>query len=293
MALLRPMVMQAVTGDPDITYPASEFRASLMGAMFSREGVYDLRGGHLKVTQRSAGANMTVEVAPGRAAIQGDDTSDQGIYVVANTTPYSVAVPAAPASGSRTHRVIARIRDKSANASWNVYDWVPELLADTGTGLRAEPPSAITLATVTVPAGAGSITNAMISDAPRKRASVGTAAIDGAMGAFYEGFSANDATRPVRWSVNPDGWVQLSGFLRWVEINATYAAWTQQTMGGTPLNDPAIKPPGIRDFVGASSEGPVHYAVFPDGRIHFRYPYSITLRTNNSWFSFDGCFYRI
>jgi len=294
MALLRPAWMQAVTGDPDIPFSAADDRAAVLAAMFSREGVFDLRGGHLKVTQRAAGANMTVDVAPGRAAIQGDDLSDQGTYVVTNTTPYSLAVPAPPASGSRTHRVVAQVRDRSANANYaaGTYDWVPMLLADTGTGLKDEPPSAITLATVTVPSGAGSIVNSMIDDTPRKRASVGTAAVDGLFGALYAGFIASDTTRPLRWSVNPDGWVQLSGWVRWNEQNTFVQAGEQRTMGGTPLNDPAVKPPGIRDFPGTSVFGCVHYAVFPNGTIYFRFPNAITL-TTASWFSFDGCFYRI
>jgi hypothetical protein len=294
VALLKPAVLQPVSGDTAIPYSAQDFRATLLSAMFSREGVYDLRGGHLKVAQRALGANMTVEVAAGRAAIQGDDASDQGMYAVTNTTAYSLAVPAPPGSGSRTHRVVAQLRDRSANAAYaaNTYDWLPMLLPDTGTGVPAEPASAITLSTVTVPAGAGSIVNSMISDA-RKRASVGTAAVDGLMGAFYSGYSPNDATRPCRWSVNPDGWVQLSGFLRWVEIPTTVPAGEQRTMGGTPLADPAVKPPGIRDFVGASIFGPVHYAVYPDGRIYHRFQQAVTYQTNGSWFSFDGCFYRI
>lgn len=293
MALLKPAFMQAVSGDTDVSYSAQDFRASVLGAMFSREGVYDLRGGHLKVSQRLAGANMTVEVASGRAAIQGDDASDQGMYAVTNTTAYSLAVPAPPASGSRTHRIVAQLRDRSANASYapNTYDWRPELLADTGTGLKVEPPSAITLATVTVPSGAGSITTTMISDA-RKRASVGTAAVDGLWGALYTGFIASDATRPLRWSVNPDGWVQLSGWVRWNLGNTVVPAGEQRTMGGTPLNDPAVKPPGIRDFPGASVFGCPHYAVFPNGTLYFRFPGQVTL-TTSSWFSFDGCFYRI
>lgn len=293
MALLKPALMQAVSGDTAISYSAQDFRATLLSAMFSREGVYDLRGGHLKVTQRALGANMTVDIATGRAAIQGDDLSDQGMYAVTNTTTYNLAVPAPPASGTRTHRVVAQLRDRLANASYapNTYDWLPMLLADTGTGVPAEPPSAITLATIAVPAGAGSITTAMISDA-RKRASVGTAAVDGLFGALYEGFIASDATRPLRWSVNPDGWVQLSGWVRWNLGNTVVPAGEQRTMGGTPLNDPAVKPPGIRDFPGASVFGACHYAVFSTGTLYFRFPGSVTL-TTSSWFSFDGCFYRI
>lgn len=294
MALLKPGFMQAVSGDTDVAYTAADFRSSLSAAVFSREGVFDLRGGHLKVTQRGAGANMSVDVAPGRAAVMGDDISDQGTYVVTNTTPYNLPIPAAPASGTRLHRIIAQVRDRSANASYgvNTYDWIPQVLADTGSGLRAEPPSAITLAVVAVSAGAGSVVNSMIDDSYRKRASVGTPAVDGLMAALYTGFVASDSTRPLRWSVNPDGWVQLSGWCRWNLANTTVPAGEQRTMGGTPLADVAVKPPGIRDFPGATVFGATHYAVYPNGTLYFRFPTAVTL-TSSSWFSFDGCFYRI
>lgn len=293
MALLTPAWMQATPGDTDVEYSASADRAAVLGAMFSREGVFDPRGGQMAVTQRAAGANFTVDVAAGRAAILGDDISDQGTYVVTNTTTYSVTIPAPPASGTRTHRIIARVRDHSADASWaaNTYDWRPDIVPDTGTGLQPEPDSAITLATVAVPAGAGSVTNAMITDL-RQRATVGSTAIDGSFGALYEGFIAADPTRPLRWSVNPDGWVQLSGWCRWNLGNTVVPAGEQRTMGGTPLNDPAIKPPGIRDFPGATVFGAVHYAVFPTGTLYFRLQSAVTL-TTAAWFSFDGCFYRI
>ena len=111
-------------------------------------------------------------------------------------------------------------------------------------------------------------------------------------GALYEGFIQSDATRPLRWSVNPDGWVQLSGWVRWNLGATTVPAGEQRTMGGTPLADAAVKPPGIRDFPGASVFGAPHYAIFPSGTLYFRFPGSVTL-TTSSWFSFDGCFYRI
>ena len=198
----------------------------------------------------------------------------------------------APASGTRTHRVIARIKDKKHNGIWTVYDWAIEVLQDTGSGIPALPNSAISLALVTIAAGQTSITNGNIAD-DRVPWSVGTKAIEGAFGALYAGFSASDASRPLRWSVNPDGWVQLSGWVRWNESNAVVPAGEQRTMGGTPLNDPAIKPPGIRDFPGASVFGPVHYAVYPTGTIYFRFQNSVTLTNPGTWFSFDGCFYRL
>lgn len=286
--------VQALSGDTPIEYSAALDRAAVLGSMFSREGVHDLRGGHLKVTQRTAGPNMQVEVAIGRAAVFGDDISDQGTYIITNTTPAFVTIPAAPGSGVRIHRIIARVRDRSANGAWaaNTYNWIPDIVADTGAGLQPEPPSAITLAYVTVATGATSVVNSMIEDR-RKRNSVGTAEVTGAMGALYTGFSASDSTRPLRWQVNPDGWVQLSGWCRWNTTNASVAPGEQRTFGGTPLDDPAVKPPGIRDFPGTSVFGAIHYAVYPTGTLYFRLQQGVTLVSPGSWFSFDGCFYKL
>ena len=291
MALQTPLYMQPATGDPAIQYTAQQDRAGLLGMTFSREGVHDLRGGHLKVTQRAAGANFTVDVAAGRCAIQGDDISDQGMYICNSTTVVSVTVPAKPASGSRTHRVVARIRDKLSNGTWSQYDWSIELLADTGSGTPVLPNSAITLATITVTSATVSITNGNIFDG-RTRASTGTAAVEGTF-ALYTGFVQEDVGRPLRWSVNPDGWVQLSGFVRWTDATTNYPAKVQQPLGGTGITDAAAKPPGLRDFPGPSDNGPVHYMINSSGALHFRFQQAITLTNNSSWFSFDGCFYRI
>ena len=297
MAMLKPAWMQANTGDTAIEYTAQDDRR-LLRAIFSREGVRDKLGGDLKVSQRGAGANFSVDVAAGECAIYGDDVSDQGAYQCASTAIENRAVFSdgaaitAPATGSRVHRVVARIKDKKHNGLWTVYDWAIEILQDTGTGTPAIPNSAIGLGRITIAAGQASITNANITD-DRGPSSVGTPAIQGNFGALYAGFSANDATRPLRWQVNPDGWVMLSGFVRWIEPNTTVAALEQRTMGGTPLNDSLVKPAGFRDFPGTSSHGPTHYAVDGSGTVYFRFQNQITLTQNVSWFSFDGCFYRL
>lgn len=149
-------------GDPEIDYAANETR-QLTAALVGGQGVV---GGHdLKVVQRGAGANMSVDVNSGHAVVTGDDTAGQGSYVIYNDTDgFNVTVPAAPGSGTRLHRVVAQIRDKRANGAWSTYDWTPLLLADTGGGTPAEPASALTLATVSVAAGQASVTNANIND---------------------------------------------------------------------------------------------------------------------------------
>lgn len=302
MALLRPLYMEAAEGDPPIAYTAQMDRSGLLASVFSREGVLDKDGGHLRVTQRALGAAMSVDIAAGWCAITGDDVSDQGVYVCTTTTPYSLAIPAPPATGTRRHRIVAQVRDKLANASWGVYDWVPALVPDTGTGLRDEPPSSITLAIVSVPANAVSITNAMIAD-ERDRSSVGTPAQTGEWNGsgVHAAYGGRDASRPLTWSRNPDGWVFLGGWFR--RSGGTVSVGNNATSyvdggpnpwnaGGTAALPPDARPTGIRDFIGLTSNGFVHYAVYPNGRISFRFNYATSLVQNQTWFTFDGCSYR-
>ncbi|MFC5187139.1 hypothetical protein [Actinomadura harenae] len=162
MTLKRPLFMQPVAGDPDIPYSGLDSRA-LLTRLFHQEGIVspDAVFGALRVSQRGAGANMSVDVAPGACVIQGDDVTGQGMYLCECDAVVNVPVPAPPASGTRTHRVIARVRDKLHNPAWTTYDWTIELLPDTGTGTPAIPPSALALGRVPVSAGQSSITSVL------------------------------------------------------------------------------------------------------------------------------------
>lgn len=300
MAMLRPHFMQADEGDADIEYSAQDFRISLLGSIYSREGVLAPELGQLRVSQRGQGPNMSVDIAAGTVVITGDDVAEQGNYLMQSTTAenrdtFSDGTSiAAPGAGTRTHRVIARVRDKMHNGIWSGYDWEIDILQDDGSGTPEVPNSAVHLAFVSISSGQSSITDVDIDNDP-PRASVGTPAREGEFGALYQGFETGDATRPLRWQVNSDGWVMLSGWVRWIEADEPVPAEEQRTMGGTPLGDPAVRPPGFRDFPGVSNFGPVHYAVNGAGAISFRFQKAITLKAagGQSWFSFDGCFYRL
>lgn len=292
MSLLTPSWLQPSVGDPAISYTAQQDRASVLGAMFGREGVYDLIGGDLKVTQRAAGANFTVDVAAGRAAIDGDDISDQGTYICTSTTTASVTVPAAPGSGTRTHRVIARVKDHLSNATWATYEWTIELLADTGAGMPALPASAISLASVAVAAGAASVTNAMITDL-RSRATVGTPDISGNWSLNTTNWAQSDAGRPLCFRANPDGWVSLAGWVNRAGPTFTCIANTQYNENPTTLLPTAMRPNVNRDFLGLTSLGPVHWLFTPSGACWMRFTVNTTLPNNGVWMSFDGTGYRM
>lgn len=298
MALLKPMYMQPASGDAAIQYSAQDDRAGLLSSVFSREGVLDLDAGQLKVTQRAAGANFSVDVAAGRAAIQGDDVSDQGIYLCMSTTTLNKntfstgSSISAPGSGSRTHRVIARVRDKLHNGSFSTYEWVIEILQDTGSGVPAVPASAISLATITIAAGSSSITNAMITDT-RPWASVGTKDRFGAWSTMVD-WTATQSDRAPSWRLTPEGWVSLGGWVMRTSTTSAYAGNDIYDIAPAGALPAIIRPPStVRDFMGMTANGPVHYIVRPDGSVAFRFMANGTQTVNVTWFSFDGCGYRI
>lgn len=296
MAFVTPLYLKSGVGDPAITYSAQQDRAGLLGTIFSREGVLDKDANHLKVSQRGLGANLSVDVAAGRCAIMGDDVADQGTYVCHSTTVVNLSLNK-PASGTYTHRIIARVRDKLANGVWAGYDWLVEVLPDVGSGTPSTPNSAISLATVAVSSTATSIVDANVTDT-RSRASVGTPALTGNMIAsgIHSGYGGRDATRPLTWSKNPDGWVQLAGWIRRSDPNTAISAnttyWFDGASGANPLLPADARPAGIRDFIGMTSSGYVHFAVYTSGAMSFRFNYNTTLVQNVTWFSFDNCMFR-
>ena len=161
MTLYTPLWMQAATGDTPPEYGGLTDRQLILSLWDTEGPVWGLG-----VTQRGAGANMSVDVGPGMAVITGNDVSPQGTYFVSSDATVNVTVPSPPASGSRVHRIQAHVRDCSYDGTLaaNTYDWVIELLEDTGSGTPAVDPTAITLAFVTVNAGDVSVTDASITD---------------------------------------------------------------------------------------------------------------------------------
>jgi hypothetical protein len=97
MTLHTPLAMQPGSGDPDITYTAQEWRQFLNGLMaagavpLDREGI--LGPAALKVTQRGAGANFSVDIAAGQALVSGGDITAQGPYWIWNDATFNLATP--------------------------------------------------------------------------------------------------------------------------------------------------------------------------------------------------------
>jgi hypothetical protein len=163
VTLKRPLWMQAGGGDATFSYDAIDWRR-ILGMIFNVEGIGNSSPTDLKVSQRGAGANFSVDIAAGFAIVQGDDVSGQGYYLIYNDATVNVAVPSPPGSGTQVHRVVAQIRDKLHNGTYSTYDADFEVLADIGSGTPATPASALSLATVSVASGQSSVTNANVTD---------------------------------------------------------------------------------------------------------------------------------
>jgi hypothetical protein len=290
----RPIYMQPSGGDAAISYTAQQDRNALVRALISREGILDYDSVAPIVRQRAAGANASIDIAPFRGAINGDDVANQGTYIVVNdaTLNWTTGIPAPPGSGTRRHRVTIQVRDKMHNGSWTTYDAVPVILADTGSGTPAQPNSAITIGYINQGVGQTSITTAMIELAAT-RATVGSVDLSGTFN-IHADLGTVDGTRPLKWQVNADGRVMLSGWRMRSAGSVTYAFNTLYAVTAHPdvtrILPVECRPSGIRDFVVASYNGPVHMAVHPDGQIFVRYVAAADSFAGTWWVSFEGSY---
>lgn len=143
----------------------------LTGAL--QEGV--IEAGAYMVTERSAGANMSVDIAAndGSALVQGDSITAQGLYHI---PPHSASINETIAAADSTHprvdQVILEVRDNTHDASGGNEARVRVVAGtatsgatlDNRTGAAALPSNAIRLADVLVPALDTSIGNSQIRD---------------------------------------------------------------------------------------------------------------------------------
>lgn len=112
----------------------------------------------LRVTQHSPSADMSVDVAVGRAVVDGDDQPFQGAYLVTNTAVVNVPLNSAPGSNSRYDRIILKVRDPDAGGDSGDD---AQITVVTGTpsaspSVPAVPASAISLAVIG-PIGVGKL----------------------------------------------------------------------------------------------------------------------------------------
>lgn len=145
-------------------YSASEFRDVL--EVFP--GIGAVGTNDLKVSQRGAGANMSVDVAAGLGIIP-NAVSTRGKYLVRSTATANVVISASPGSGnSRIDLIIATVKDTEYGDPTD--RWELSAVAGTPAGvptIPAQPAGSILLATIAVGTGVASITNANVTDQRR------------------------------------------------------------------------------------------------------------------------------
>ena len=145
------------------THPAEDVRRAFdvfIGP--GNEGI--VAAGDLSVTETGTPA-MSVDVAGGRAIIQGTEGTYQGPYIVENRGSTTVTVTAADVSNPRLDLVVAKIEDQAYSGAVNA--WVLAVVAGTPAAspvAPSMPANSILLATVAVGAAAATITNANITD---------------------------------------------------------------------------------------------------------------------------------
>lgn len=119
----------------------------------------------LKVSQRGAGANMSVDVAAGQCYVTGTESSTQGVYHCDNVGVENKTITASNPTNPRRDLIVARIKDVEYSGAAN--EFLLDVIAGTPAGSPADPTvpaNCIVLARVAVAANATSITNANITD---------------------------------------------------------------------------------------------------------------------------------
>ncbi len=143
-------------------YNAVGYRHLLAALVQDKEGV--LAPGDLKVSQRGAGANMSVDVAAGDGAVHGTESSPaQGFYFGHAEGVTNLAIGAANATNPRYDLIVMRVRDSVY--SGGVDSIALEVVAGTAAGSPTEPATpanSMVLARVLVPAASSTVVNANI-----------------------------------------------------------------------------------------------------------------------------------
>lgn len=105
MTIEHPLFMQANDYSARLT-------RLLIESVFA-EGVLD----GFAVSQRGAGANMSVDVTGGVALVDGDDQSHQHTYLVESTATENISGFTAPGANSRIDLIVLQVNDPNAGGS--------------------------------------------------------------------------------------------------------------------------------------------------------------------------------
>ncbi|MFJ9771244.1 hypothetical protein ACIRVF_08365 [Kitasatospora sp. NPDC101157] len=111
----------------------------------------------------TAGTGMAVNVQPGSFVVPNTATPTAGGYVSTLPSSGTLTVQTADPSNSRIDIVVAYVSDVGTSSSFGAVQIITGVAAPTPS-VPAAPANSITLAKVTVPAAASSITSGMIAD---------------------------------------------------------------------------------------------------------------------------------
>jgi hypothetical protein len=165
MAERTPLFM-----DVDSTYSGDELGLPYRDIV--REGVVGVVDGSLKVSQRAAGANLSVDIAPGACWVKGDTTpAFQPTYRCYNDAVVNKGITPDP-TNPRVVVILAQVTDEGFTGTGRKWEIVA--LHGTPAGVPAPPAvpaSALQIGLILVPAAAVTITNADILDSRREAVS--------------------------------------------------------------------------------------------------------------------------
>lgn len=133
------------------------------------------RPGDFAVTQRSAGANMSVDVAAGGVVVWGTENSNQGAYFAYNDAVLNVVIQAAHLTLARKDLVGVQIRDSEYGATGSNDARVVVITGTAGASPAepAVPENFVTLALVDVPAADTAISTSQVTDRRRRVTALG------------------------------------------------------------------------------------------------------------------------
>lgn len=208
MAATSDLSLDPLFMDIDSTYSGDEMGLVHRGVI--GEGIVSSTA--FAVTEKGAGADMSVDIAAGAAWIEGDDdTAAQPIYRCRSASTVNLTVSAADATNPRIDRVVLEVLDSTFTGASQVGRL--EVLAGTpaaSPSAPALPDTAISLATIAVAANETAITDAEITDLRQPMS--GDVQSVGMVAPFYGsapfGFLAMDGS-----SVSTSKYPRLASFL--------------------------------------------------------------------------------
>jgi hypothetical protein len=195
------------------------------------------------VTERAASPAMQVDVAAGRAFIDGDDIPNQFTYVAFSEDVVEITVEPADTVDDRIDLVVVRVLDSDAGVIGD--DALIEVITgtpDPSPVVPATPPTALPLASIDVVANAATITNSDITDlrvqslpafaAPVQsvNAQTGTVVLDASdVGAYAD--------------TNPSAFVDAAGAAAAAPVQSVNTQTGAVSLAATNLSDVTITTP--------------------------------------------------